>query len=91
MARAKSLRAALGTLVVAAFVSGGALASSNHVSAPHFGGADGFGSTVPSSAFAGYVAKPLYRERTVATRFRLKRVPCASAAEGDTSLCFAAG
>jgi hypothetical protein len=33
---------------------------------------------------------PLYRERSVPTHFKLQRVPCASAALGDSSACFAA-
>jgi hypothetical protein len=83
----KSVHTSLITLAVAAALAGGALAASARVAAPHAGDVDGFGSTAPSAALAGFVAKPLYRERQ--TGGTLKQVTCASAATGDTSVCYA--
>ena len=51
---------------------------------------NGFGTTSPTTAYASHVITPLYRERTVATSYTLKQVRCASAAQGDTSVCFVA-
>ena len=83
-----SLPPVLISLVTAACLAGGALASA-HVRAPNAADVNGFGSTVPSAALAGFVAKPLYREGP-STGGSLVRVPCASAASGDTSVCYAA-
>lgn len=50
---------------------------------------DSFGGSTPVAGVAPRVV-PLYRERTLPTRYTLQRVPCASAALGDSSACFAA-
>lgn len=86
----KSFRTALATFAVAATLTGGALASGGPGAAPA-GGGSGFGTTVPSKALAGFVAKPLYREPSVAAGNSLNRVPCASASPSDTAVCYAAG
>ena len=82
------LRTALAGLAVATALAGAAFGGSTPASPAGASDLNGFGGPVKTHTFA---VKPLYHERTVATSFRLRTVPCASAAAGDrTSVCYAA-
>ena len=80
-------------LVVAAALGGAALGVSGRASASQATTGptlDSFGGTTPVATGVAPRIVPLYRERNTPTHFKLRRVPCASAALGDNSACFAA-
>ena len=88
-----SIRTAATLLAVAAGLSGAALGVSGRASASQATTGptlDSFGGTTAVATDVAHRIVPLYRERSVPTHFKLQRVPCASAALGDSSACFAA-
>jgi len=84
-----SIRMTAAALLVAAALSGAAFSAPGRASGTHGSTLDSFGGSTPVAAVSPRVV-PLYRERTLPTRYTLQRVPCASAALGDSSACFAA-
>jgi hypothetical protein len=77
-------------LLVAAALSGAAFSAPGRASGTQGSTLDSFGGTTPVATGVAPRVVPLYRERTLPTRYTLQRVPCASAALGDSSACFAA-
>ena len=80
-------------LAVAAGLGGAALGVSGRASASQATTGptlDSFGGTTPVATGVVHRIVPLYREPNTPTQFQLQRVPCASAAQGDSSACFAA-
>ncbi|HUZ81894.1 MAG TPA: hypothetical protein VMU73_06575 [Gaiellaceae bacterium] len=84
------IRIAATVLVVVAALSGVAFGAPGRGSSPAASALDSFGGTTPVAANVVYTAPPLYREPTVRTSFKLHRVTCATAAQGDPSACYAA-
>ena len=76
-------------LLVAAALCGVAFGAPGRASGTQGSTLDSFGGSTPVAGVAPRVV-PLYRERTLPTRYTLQRVPCASAALGDSSACFVA-
>jgi len=88
-----SIRTAATLLAVAAGLSGAALGVSGRASASQATTGptlDSFGGTRAVATGVSRRIVPLYREPTVLSHFKLQRVPCASAAQGDSSACYAA-
>ena len=76
------------TLIVMAALAGSAFGASTHAQPPPASALDSFGGTTMALVIPLDV-KPLYHERTVKTRYRLHRVPCAGLV-ASTDSCYAA-
>jgi len=84
------IRIALATLLLMAVLAGTAYGAMDQAQ-PTPSNLGTFGSTTPATVISHKI-KPLYRERTVRSHYKLHRVACAvSPGQASTTTCFAAG
>jgi hypothetical protein len=83
------IRVALATLLLMAILAGTAYGAMDQTQ-PTPSNLGTFGSTTTATVISHKI-KPLYRERTVQSHYKLHRIACAvSSGEASTTTCFAA-